>query len=64
MSAKRLYGARVKSDRRSGADLERVNAELRQSLEHCRELLAECRTKLASNGDEPGAADPTVEADR
>jgi hypothetical protein len=45
----------VPSDRpnaRSGADLERVNAELRSSLEKCRTLLAECRSKLAANEDD------------
>ena len=39
-----------------GADLERVNAELRSSLEQCRALLAECRSKLAANeGGEPSS---------
>jgi hypothetical protein len=43
------------SERQTGASLEEVNAELRKSLEHCRELLAECRSKLANNSDEPAA---------
>jgi len=33
------------------SELERVNAELRQSLEHCRELVAECRSKLTANSN-------------
>jgi len=41
-----------------GRDLERVNAELKSSLEHCRALLAECRSKLAANEDsEPPKSD-------
>jgi hypothetical protein len=49
----------LKRDLKSGAELERVNAELRQSLEKCRELLADCRSKLAANGNEPGRLNDT-----
>ena len=41
------------------AHLEDVNAELTQSLDRCRHLLADCREKLAANSNEPetGAGD-------
>jgi hypothetical protein len=39
------------ADQQHASELERANAELRQSLEHCRELLAECRSKLAANSN-------------
>ena len=42
-------------DQQDSADLERVNAELTASLERCRELLAECQSKLAANSNEPAA---------
>lgn len=34
------------------ANLERINAELTQSLKRCRFLLADCRSKLAANSNE------------
>lgn len=34
------------------ANLERLNSELTQSLERCRFLLSECRSKLAANANE------------
>lgn len=43
-------------DARQLAELEQANAKLEQSLEHCRELLSECRSKLAANFDERFAA--------
>ncbi len=42
-----------KQDRAKAGDLERVNAELTASLETCRKLLAECRSKLAANANDP-----------
>jgi hypothetical protein len=39
------------------ADLEQVNAELQKSLENCRELLAECRSRLAANSDHQESGD-------
>ena len=40
------------------AHLERINAELNQSLERCRDLLKTCRTQLAANSnDEEDGAD-------
>ena len=39
------------TDQERASELERANAELQQSLEHCRELLAECRSKLAANSN-------------
>ena len=51
------------TDKARASELEQVNAELRQSLDHCRELLAECRTKLAANSNVAFAqADPEVQA--
>ena len=44
------------------ADLERVNAELRSSLKQCRELLADCRCKLAANEGDKAAASHTERA--
>jgi hypothetical protein len=34
------------------AQLEKVNAELSQSLSRCRELLRECRENLAANSNQ------------
>jgi hypothetical protein len=34
------------------ARLERLNGELQDSLGRCRELLRECREKLAANGND------------
>lgn len=42
------------------ADLKRTNAELSASLERCRRLLEECRSKLASKvNNEPFEEDRT-----
>ncbi|MBA3510413.1 hypothetical protein [Sphingomonas sp.] len=59
-----LEGFVVKStDKKHASELELANAELRQSLEHCRELLAECRAKLAANSNIAFAqADPEDQA--
>ena len=35
------------------AHLQEVNAELTRSLERCRELVDDCRHKLAANSNEP-----------
>ena len=39
-------------DKQEMANLQRINAELTQSLERCRFLLADCRSKLAANSNE------------
>jgi nitrate/nitrite-specific signal transduction histidine kinase len=44
-------------DKREIAHLQQVNEELTDSLERCRELLTECRSKLAANGNDPLASD-------
>ena len=33
--------------------LKKVNAELTRSLDRCRELVEDCRSKLAANSNEP-----------
>jgi hypothetical protein len=40
-------------DREKVVNLERINAELRTSLTRCRDLLAECRSRLVANDDLP-----------
>lgn len=40
-------------DREKVVNLERMNAELRTSLKRCRDLLVECRSRLAANDDLP-----------
>ena len=35
------------------ARLRKVNADLTRSLDRCRELVADCRSKLAANSNEP-----------
>ena len=40
-------------DNSETAHLKKVNAELTRSLEKCRELVDDCRTKLAANSNEP-----------
>lgn len=42
-------------DKQEVADLQRLNENLSQSLEHCRELLAQCRSQLAANSNETAA---------
>ena len=41
-------------DKQEIAQLERVNSELTDSLERCRALLRDCRTKLAANSNDDG----------
>ena len=44
------------SDQQDNSEIARlikVNAELRRSLGRCRELVDECRSKLAANSNEP-----------
>lgn len=41
--------------------LKQVNAELTHSLERCRALLDDCRSKLAANSDEPELVDEDEE---
>ena len=41
-----------KEDKQEIAQLERVSAELTYSLERCRLMLADCRTRLAANSNE------------
>jgi hypothetical protein len=53
-----------KQDRTRSADLERANAELTASLESCRQLLAECRSKLAANANDPTPVRARREEDR
>ena len=43
-------------DREQIAQLEEVNAELKKSLKRCRQLLWDCREKLAANANEPSSA--------
>lgn len=40
-------------DKKEAAHLEQLNAELTDSLARCRELLSDCRSKLAVSSDEP-----------
>lgn len=40
------------NDRQKVVSLERMNAELRGSLDDCRKLLADCRSRLAATSDE------------
>ena len=40
-------------NRRGHADLEKTKAELEASLQRCREMLADCRQKIAANSNEP-----------
>lgn len=40
------------------AELERLNAQLSETLDRCRRILADCRSKLAANGNERDVIDP------
>jgi hypothetical protein len=40
------------SDNKEVARLERVNAELAESLKRCRALLLDCKVKLAANSND------------
>ena len=39
------------------AELERLNAQLSGSLKRCREILADCHSRLASNSNAPDESD-------
>ena len=43
-------------DNQQTAHLKQVNSELSRSLGRCRDLVDECRTKLAANSNEPLAS--------
>lgn len=43
--------------------LKQVNVELTRSLRRCRELVVDCRTKLAANSNEPLMFDNDDERD-
>jgi hypothetical protein len=43
--------------------LKQVNVELTRSLRRCRELVVDCRTKLAANSNEPFMFDNDDEKD-
>ena len=47
-----LFPVSDQHDKQAIAHLERINAELTQSLKRCRFLLADCRSKLAVNSNE------------
>jgi hypothetical protein len=42
-----------RADNRDAAELERLNAQLTDSLERCRRILADCQSKLAANTNQP-----------
>lgn len=44
-------------DKQEVAELERLNAELAQSLRRCRKLLFDCRSQLAANSNMPELLD-------
>jgi hypothetical protein len=49
----------AKKDRKAEiAELERLNAQLSETLDRCRRILADCRSKLAANGNERDTIDP------
>ena len=41
------------NQKNEGAELERLNAKLSESLDRCRRLLSDCQSKLAANGSRP-----------
>jgi hypothetical protein len=47
----------IQDDKQELVRLERLNEELSDSLEKCRSLLDEARSKLAANGNEPETAE-------
>ena len=44
------------------AELERLNAELARSLKRCRQIVADCESKLASNTNTPAEPDEVSES--
>ena len=52
-TASRRITVTDQQDNSETAHLKKVNAELTRSLEKCRELVDDCRTKLAANSNEP-----------
>ena len=47
----------IQDDKQELVRLERINEDLSDSLEKCRSLLDEARSKLAANGNEPETAE-------
>jgi hypothetical protein len=47
-----------KDDKAEIAELERLNAQLSETLDRCRRILGDCRSRLAANGNERDAIDP------
>jgi hypothetical protein len=43
----------TQNDNKETANLERLNEELTNSLSRCRELVSECRERLAANSNDP-----------
>jgi hypothetical protein len=54
----------IQDDKQELVRLERLNEELSDSLEKCRSLLDEARSKLAANGNEPEAAEKDQNSNR
>jgi hypothetical protein len=47
----RHFSVSAQQDKQDIAHLKQVNAELTASLQRCRELLLDCRSKLAANSN-------------
>lgn len=50
-------------DNQEAVRLKQVDAELNRSLRRCWELVADCRTKLAANSNEPFLLGSDIESD-
>jgi hypothetical protein len=58
------FSVSSQTDKQEIAQLQRANAELTQSLERCRELVAECRSKLAANSNLREGEEPVLRRNR
>jgi hypothetical protein len=48
-------------DKQELVDLNRLNAQLTESLKRCRELLADCRSHLVVNSNQPSGIEEDAE---
>ncbi len=54
-----MIGAEI--DKQDMAQLERVNAELKESLKQCRRIVSDCQSRLAANSNEADVEDAELD---
>jgi hypothetical protein len=60
---RKVISVTTQEDKQEIADLKQLNTELTRNIQRCRDLLADCRAKLAANGNLPETSATEGEAD-